>query len=262
VSVSHRYFAGRTSLSFLTDEALTFRLQEADDGYGVILTETSISDEAAASVAEILSPLIAESYSQQLGEDLMVKLVLSQDAPEVEVRSRQSLDAPRDLHVFTVDLVLAESAKERVERATSALGSLAPDDVRGCALLLDESLREQLDSGDLARALRPSGNFTDRYVRAAMRRMGELSSGGGVEFVDGSQLRPVSPLELEMALGNAAGAKGFLSLLRALVTQIENTEAARVESLRSLLAPQMTASRFLEILNSAREREQICLSSG
>ncbi|MDE0884519.1 MAG: hypothetical protein OSB70_03180 [Myxococcota bacterium] len=262
VGVSHRYFAGRTSLSFLTDEALTFRLQEADDGYGVILTETSISDEAAASVAEILSPFIAESYSQQLGEDLMVKLVLSQRAQDVEVRSRQSLDAPRDLHVFSVDLVLAESAKERVERATSGLGSLAPDDVRGCALLLDQSIREQLDSGDLARALRPSGSFTDRYVRAAMRRMGELSPGGGVEFVDGSQLHPVSSLELEMALGNAAGAKGFLSLLWAFANKIESTEEARVESLRSLLAPQMTASRFLEILNSAREREQSCLDSG
>ena len=262
VAVSHRYFAGRTSISFLTDEALPFRLQEAGDGYGVILTETAISDEAGGNVAEIRSPLIAESFSQQLGEDLMIKLVLGESAPDVEVRSRQSRDAPRDLHVFTVDFILGESAKERVQRATTGLAELEVNAVQGCALLLDESIREQLDLGDLARALRPSGSFTDRYVRAAMRRMAELSPGGVVTFVDGSQLRPDSPLELEMALGNAAGAKGFLSLRPAFGAKIETTEEARLESLRSLLAPEMSASKFGEVLSSAGARELSCRDSG
>ena len=103
--VSSRYFAGRTTISFLTAEALTFRLQEASDGYGIILTETAISEDARISVSEIESPLIENSYSQQLGEDLMVKLVLGENSPILEVRSKQSYDAPRDFHVFGVSLV-------------------------------------------------------------------------------------------------------------------------------------------------------------
>ena len=262
IGVSHRYFAGRTTVSFLTAEPLTFRLQEANDGYGVILAETAISDEAKAGVAEIFSPLIAESYSQQLGEDLMVKLVLPAAAPGVEVRSRQSHDAPRDLHVFSVDLVPADSARERVESATRALADLRPSDVTGCALVFDGSLREALDSGPLARALRPDGSFTDRYTRAAMRRLGELSPNGSVELVDGSRLRPGNPLELEMAMSNAADARGFLALLRAFSSVLESDEAVRAESLRSLLAPEMVSSRFVQILNSAQGRERACVGSG
>ena len=41
IAFTHTYFAGRGSLSFLTKEALTFRLQKSADGFGVVLTETA-----------------------------------------------------------------------------------------------------------------------------------------------------------------------------------------------------------------------------
>jgi len=127
--VSHRSFAGRTTISFLTSEALTFRLQEASDGYGVILTETAISETARIAVGEIVSPLITEGYTQQLGEDLMVKLVLRSESPEIEVRSKESYNAPRDLHIFTVDFVPADSGEERAKLAIKALGLITNSDV-------------------------------------------------------------------------------------------------------------------------------------
>lgn len=260
--VSHRYFAGRSMISFLTSEALTFRLQEADDGFGVILTETAISEEALHRIGEIGSPLISEAYSQQLGEDLVVKLVLQGGSSGVEARSSQSLDAPRDLHVFTVDFVAENSAASRVQRSLTALSLLSKFDVGRCALEFDQILRESLDPGSLARALRPGGHFTDRYVRAAMRRLGELSPNGSVEFVDGSRFKPSSSIELEMALGNAAGARGFLALLRSFVANLESTEENQREALRSLLAPELGSEEFAKSVSRARSQENVCLESG
>ena len=263
-AISHRYFAGRSSIGFLTREALTFRVQQADDGFAVILTETAMSDDARLSVEDLRSPLIDEAYSQQLGEDLMVKLVLSGRAAAdgTEIRSRQSYDAPRDLHVFSIDLLPGDAGAEAVSGALAALSRLGPDDVSGCALAFDDSLRRQLDRGELARALAPHGSFTDRYLRAAMRRLGEVSVDGVVDFVDGTRLRPGSPIELELSLGKAAEARGYLALLRRFAAEMEGDPSFRRESLRSLLAPEQAGERFASILERARIAEETCAGQG
>lgn len=260
--VSHRYFAGRSSIAFLTPEALTFRVQEADDGYAIILNETAMGAEARESVETIRSPLIAEGYGQQLGDDLMVRLVLSSpdERTSLDVRSRQSYDAPRDLHAFILDLVPAGSAPERVGAVLEALAALGPGDVTGCRLAFDETLRRQLDAGDLARALRPRGDFTDRYLRAAMRRLGEISVDGVVDFVDGPRLRTESPIELEMAIANAATAKGYLALLQALVSRLESDPEYRDVALKSLVAPERSTATFAEALQQAHAEEDRCAS--
>ena len=131
----------------------------------------------------------------------------------------------------------------------------------GCALTFDSVLRDELDPGFLARALRPNGSFTDPYLRAAMRRMGDLSVDNSVEFVDGTQLRPESPIELEMAMSNSAGARGFLVLLRSFVAGLEVERRERVESLRSLLAPELRLEEFTKFLSRAQAQEEECRAS-
>jgi hypothetical protein len=258
--VSHRYFAGRSSLTFLTRESLAFRLQEADDGFAVILTQTAMSDDARHRVESLQSPLIEEAYGQQLGEDLMVKIVLVEGARggATELRSRQGYDAPRDLHEFTIDMVPAASAAESVSRALDALAGIGQADVSGCALTFDDRLRAGLDAGELARALRPQGDFTDRYVRAAMRRLGEVSVDGVVDFTDGMQLRPETPIELEMAISNAANARGYLALLRTFVQRLEGDAGDPTEALRGLLAPELAADVFGAVLQDADAGEARC----
>lgn len=262
-AVSHRYFAGRSSITFLTQVALTFRIQESDDGLAVILNETAIAPDARDSVHAIRSPLIAEAYEQQLGEDLMVKLVLAEPAAKdaVEVRSHQRYDAPRDLYEFALDFVPANSATSSVGAALAALAALRAGDVSGCAVVFDDTLRDQLDRGALARALRPRGAFTDRYLRAAMRRLGEVSVDGVVDFTDGNQLRPESPIELEMAISNAATAKGYLALLRTFVERLEPDAEHRGRALKSLIAPELPGPRFDAALQRAAESERLCAGS-
>lgn len=257
--VGHRYFAGRASLTFLTKEPLQFRLQEADDGFTVILTETANTKSANAALEGARSPLVEEVYAQQLGEDLVVRVSLAESALDGKMvpRTRESYEAARDLHAFVIDLTPADGGAEAVGRALDALDGIGPDDVAGCALEFDGSLHQSLDLGALNRALTPKGSFTDPYLRAAMRRLGEVSPDGIVRFASGAQYRPAVPIELEAALSQAGEAMGFLALLRQFVINVEGPEYAD-ETLRSLIAPELEPEVFVGALREAREVEEGC----
>jgi hypothetical protein len=259
--LSHRYFAGRSTVGFLTGESLDFRVQEAADGFSVILTETAMAMEARAALDHMRSPLIGEVYAQQLGEDLLVKVSLTDAAVgATEVRSRQQYNAARDLHEFVLELVPNDGGSSAVQNALDALASITTTDVTGCALGFDGAMREQLDPGALNRALSPQGAFTDRYVRAAMRRLGEVTPGGVVAFAGGSKYSPAVPIELEVSLNQAAGAQGFLALLRTFVFDLEQQEY-QAETYRSLIAPELDSSTFEVVLEKANAAQEGCLAA-
>ncbi len=67
-------------------------------------------------------------------------------------------------------------------------------------------------------------------------------------------------IELEAALSQAADAAGYLALLRGFVAEFE-PEAFRRETLRSLVAPELDAERFEEIVAAAEKAERVCLAS-
>ena len=263
-SVDYRYFAGRATITFMTREALTFRVQGSDTGYSIILNQTAMGPEALRVVERIRGPRIAEAYQQQLGDDLMVGLVLREEAQadETDLRSRQSYDAPRDLHLFEIDLVETSASANSVKRALSALKQIQTSDVTGCAAVFDSVLRSELDPASLSRALRPRGAFSDRYLRAAMRRLGEVSVDHVVDFEDGTQLRVEGSLELEMAISNASAARGYLALLRSFVERNEVSPIARQQALRSLLAPDLRTDEFESRLTKAEAAEVACNNTG
>ena len=259
--LSHRYFAGRSTVGFLTGESLTFRVQEASDGFSVILTETAMAPEARSALDHMRSPLIEEVYGQQLGEDLLVKVSLTEAATgTTEVRSRQHYNAARDVHEFVLELVPNDGGRENVQSALNALAAIKRSDVTRCALKFDETMRKQLDPGALNRALAPQGAFTDRYVRAAMRRLGEVTPGGVVEFTDGSKYSPRVPIELEVSLNQASQAKGFLALLRTFVYDLEGKDY-RTETYRSLIAPELDSNSFDVVLGKANSAQASCARS-
>ncbi|MAJ59023.1 MAG: hypothetical protein CBC48_02975 [bacterium TMED88] len=262
-AVSHRYFAGRSSVRFVTSEALTFRVQEADDGYAIILNETAYTQAAQASMGLIESSLIAESYGQQLGQDLMVQFVLEQSAQDgpVELRSRQRYDGLRDLHELVIDFVPSSDSGASAERALRALDAIGPGDISGCAMIFDTALRSELEAGELARALRPQGEVTDRYHRAAMRKLSEISVDGVIDFTDGSRLRTADAIELEMAIANASMAEGYLVLLRSFVIGLESHASSQQAAFKSLVAPEISPQDFDAIWRRAHEAERVCLAA-
>ncbi len=261
-AIAHSYFVGRASLVFLTKEALTSRLQEADDGFSLILLETAQSPDAIASIEHVRSPLIEKMWAQQLGEDLQIRVFLTELARtrEVQLRSRESYDVARELYSFSLDLLPASGGGDAVRRTLAALDALEQRHVSGCSLRFDQTLREDLDPGSLARALVPNGRFADPYLRAAMRRLGEVSPGGVVQFGGGTEYRPAVPIELEAALMQASGAAGYLALLRQLVKELESEEYQR-ETLRGLIAPELDAGRFETLVDAAEARERDCLAA-
>jgi hypothetical protein len=257
VAASHVYLAGRASLAFLAKESLTVRVQEGDEGFNVILAETALGDDVADTFQGIQSPLVRDIEWLQLGEDLLVQVRMPDGRNTgYEKRSRQMRDELRDLYVYSVDLVPADGGVEGVRRAREALARIRTQDVTGCARRFDDALRSQLDDGALARALAPRGAFTDPYLRAAMKRLAELSPNGRIQMLDGSTFTS-SPIELSAAMSQAARAGGYLALLRAFVREIEPQNGRRA-TLRGLVAPELSPAAFAEALAVAERREASC----
>lgn len=261
VAVSHTYFAGRASLAFLTKEPLTVRIQDRDQSFSVILAETAKGAELGDSLDGIRSPLIASVESLQLGEDLLVQVKTPPGQNGVQLRARQSREELRDLYVYSVDMIPSDGGVELVARARQILAGITAEDVGGCATAFDSSLRRSLDPAALSRALAPKGAFTDPYLRAAMKRLGEVSPGRRIAMIDGSAFNPANPIELAAAMSQAAEARGYLALLRTFVNGFEAGEHRR-ETLRSLLAPEIGSARFGEILEAAEAAEQSCARGG
>lgn len=257
VAASHVYFAGRASLAFLAKEALTVRVQERDEGFSVVLAETALAQDVDATFTGMQSPLVEDVEWLQLGEDLLVQVEMPKgQRPLYDLRSRQMRDELRDLYVYSVDLVPADGGVDAVRRAREALARIRPEQVTGCARAFDDALRERLDAVALARALAPRGTFTDPYLRAAMKRLAEVSPGGRVQMLDGSTFTS-SPIELSAAMSQAAQARGYLALLRAFVREIE-VQNGRRDTLRGLIAPEVSPSAFAEALETAERREASC----
>lgn len=259
LAFTHTSFAGRGSLTFLTKEALTFRLQKSKDGFDVVLSETAGDPAAEESLRETRSSLIAGLQAQQLGEDLMVRVRLTDlgSSDAVETRSRQGFDPVRGVHAFTLDLTPRGGDDASRVAAIEALGRITPADVTGCALELDAALRDELEPAALARALTPNGSHTDPYLRAAMKRLGEVSPGGVIHMRDGSEFRSSVPIELMAAATQPNEAIGYLSLLRRFVAEMEEPPY-RDSTLRGLIAPELAPARFDEALQRAAERERRC----
>ena len=118
------------------------------------------------------------------------------------------------------------------------------------------SLRAQLDRADLARALAVK-SFTQPYLRAAMKRLGEISPGGTVVLTDGTTYRTAIPIELEAAQSQASDVRGFLAMLDSFVAELE-PEPYRRETLRGLIAPEVTPASFAVVLSEAEVAQQRC----
>jgi len=260
VAATQVYLAGRASVAFLTKEALTVRVQDRSDGFDVILAETAKGKDV--DLAGMESPLVRHVEALQLGEDLMVRVRTNPGAKRgYELRSRQTRDELRDLYVYSVEMVPPDGGVAAVQRARAALAGIGPEDVSGCALAWDSALREALDPAALGRALAPRGAFTDPYLRAAMKRLGEVSPGHQIRMLDGSRFHGSSAIELAAAMSQAGDAKGYLAVLRAFARKLE-APRYQLETLRGLVAPEMENAVFLEAIGSADAAEARCRVGG
>lgn len=259
MAVTHLYFADRASIGFLTKEAVTFRMQRGSDDYTLVLLETGSQPEALESLGEVRDSLVASLRPQQVGQDLIVRIALTERArrAEVDLRQRQSYDPVRRLHHFALELVPKGESGAAVQRAREALARIRAGHVSGCALRYENALRERLEPAALARALAPSSAFTAPYLRAAMRRLGEVSPGGVVVLTDGTRYRTDAPLELSAASSQAAEVQGYLALLRRFVAELE-PEPYRTATLRGLIAPELGPKRFAAVLAAAEAAERQC----
>jgi hypothetical protein len=258
-AVASSYFAGRGSLSLFTTQLPEVRFQNREGGFTVVLDETADTPELANALGSVRNPYIASVSTKQLGEDLLVRVDTTPlaQSEKVELRSRQGEDTARGLHEFSVDLVRPQGAENTVARAQGALARLERRDVVGCPAVFDDALRRSLDREALARALVTHGGFTEPYLRATMKRLGEISPDGAVTLQDGTRLNPATPLELAAAMNQASEVKGYLALLRAFSRELDGPERAH-ETLRGLIAPELDPAVFASAVSGAEAQEKSC----
>jgi len=259
--INHFYLAGRGTLTFLTEESLNFRNQKAESGFSVVLTETACSDGAKDGISSMRSPLIDSLRKQQLGQDLVVQIALSEMARDYEVRSRQNYDPIRRLHSFTLDLVPPNGGADEIKRSRDTLASIRSSDVMGCAEFFDRVIQEELDPEKLARALTPKDRFMDRYVRATIKRLGEVSPDQQVRLVDGSAYDVRVPIELSAATTQASQVVGYMAMLRSFIFNLEAPDYRR-PTLKGLIAPEVSSVRFDAVMDRAEASEHKCTAGG
>jgi hypothetical protein len=149
------------------------------------------------------------------------------------------------------------AAAARVARTREALARIGAERVFGCGLAFDTALRNALERDALSRALAPSSRTLGPTLRAAMRRLGEISDEGTLQLDDGQSLDSRRPLEIEFALSRAAEVRGYLSLLRELSEELEDVEW-QATALQGLIAPAQHADAFRAALAAAERDEARC----
>jgi hypothetical protein len=255
--VGYRYLAERGALTLLTRAELDVRVGETTAGFYLVLPDTALGEAAGEVLDSLRSPQIERATAIQLGRDLLVQLRLVEDGGDAlpALRIFTGFETARELHRTVLELSRPETRSAR--RALDGLARIRPEAVSGCALRFDEALREDLEPTHLARALIPSTDFVGPILRAAVRRLAELSAEGQLRLVDGTLLRPDLPLEFEAALGQAHRVEGLLALLRALATQTGGAEA-RWQVLRGLVAPELDQASFEDRATEAERAERSC----
>jgi hypothetical protein len=244
VFLGHTHLANRTTLTLRTLKEPEFRVSKSrgQAGFTLALAKTAkkLSGEPSLTGGRVTGVEVA-----QVGEDVLV--AVATDAPDVEARSKQSYDPIRKEFVFSLDLVAPGARLPGPDEIRRELEIVAQAHGDRCALAIEATLRARLEPEVVARAHRPSGGVADLYQRQAMLQVGRADH-GTVQTVGGETLRTGNPLELEMALQSAGSVKGYLATLAAWAQNQPDPET----TMRSLVAPELTAEEFAPIWSEAR----------
>jgi len=250
VFVGQTSFAGRTSITLRTTEQPEARLTKSArmNGFTIALSKTAMKLDGKVSGS---GTRLKSIDATQVGEDAVVRV--ETDAPDVEVRSKQTFDPVSSNYVSVFDLVRPGTVAPSDAEIRAAVESIPYAPNAECDARFAAVLRARLGDSMIADAFRPSGEIADLYRREAMLRLGRFKQ-GTVRTEAGETLHTGSPLELALAMQSAGTVDGYLSLLGALA----RTESSPVESLRTLVAPQMSAAEFAPVFEAAEAARSGC----
>jgi hypothetical protein len=250
VSVAQTSFGGRTTITLRTTEQPELRLSKAArfPGFTISLSKTALKIEGKVTGT---GARLRSLDATQVGEDAIVRV--ETDAPDVEVRSKQSFDPVSSQYVSVFDLVQPGTIAPTDGEVRARLDGVAYTPDTACDARYAAVLREKLGDAVIADAFRPAGGIADLYRREAMLRLGRFRE-GSVRTEAGETLRTGNPLELALALQSAGTVDGYLALLGALA----RSEAHPADALRSLVAPQMSAADFAPVYEAAEATRASC----
>jgi len=244
VALARTHLDQRSTLTLRTTEEPDLRISRREGARVFTLAFAKTSDALDERPTGAVGALHGVEVAQ-VGEDLMIQVELAD--PALLVRSRSSYDSAREEHVLSL-FVAPEGSRplsaQTIERELAELPFSLDD---RCALAMESGLRERLSGELLARSFRPGGGVAEVYQREALLRLGRLDR-GRVSDMSGETYRTGSPIGLALAQQSGGQVRGYLGLL----ARFAETRPEPATFLRSLIAPELSATEFAPIWSDAR----------
>ena len=262
LGVAHGSLGGRSVLELRSAEIPTVRVAEDDAGWTVVLVRTGLAEGYGEQIAGLRDPLL-DIEARQLGDDLVLRIVAvpvsKQTAASgrgLELRHRSLADPARGESRTRLE-VDGPEAPERAMRLLAAVEGMTSQALGACEGPYDRALRDALTDRELAGRLGRDDHPYRATLRAALRRLAEVSPDAVLHTVHGEQIAPASPLEFELAWSRSAEIEGYLGWLGVLAERLDPDDRGAL-ALRSLIAPDWSAARFHALLASAQSARESC----
>ncbi len=253
-AVLHGSLAGRSVLELRSDEPPTLRVSEDAGGYTVVLVRTGLESALSEQLSTLDDPQL-EVDARQLGNDLVLRLGFGTAGP-LELRHRSTVDPVRGGARTRIELE-GEAAAGRSERLLAAVASMEAPSGDVCQGAWEQALRVELSDRELSGLLGRDDHPYRATLRAALRRLAELSPDRTLHTTGGTALVSGSPLEFELAWSRSAEIDGYLRWLHDVAQRIE-PEDEGTRAFRSMVAPGWEVGRFDRLLASARTGLEQC----
>ncbi len=251
--IGHGHLAGRSVVELVTSEEPNVRMSADEGGFTIVFLRTGLADPIAAHLAAYGDPLFRMN-GRQLGEDFVLRLS-TPGAEGLDLRHEILRDPARA--EFRTRLEVSSGATDvRIERLRSALRKMTETTRGSCARAFESILRSELDERALLQSLGRDDHAERAALRAALRRMTEVTKERTLQLLSGTRLRAASPLEFELAWTRRTEVQGYLDWLHDFAALVEPDDAGS-RAFRGLVAPTWRPSAFDELLHTAlRERDR------
>ncbi|HEY8122824.1 MAG TPA: hypothetical protein VII78_15990 [Myxococcota bacterium] len=254
-AISLLELADRSRLTLRSDRPLGARLTPTEQGWRLVLADAAFDARIEAAVAGLRGNAIEGAALKPVASDVMLELTIREDGREL--RLAQESEPVRGVGRLSLEWLPADGGAGALARVHRALARLGARSLDACAESFERTLCDALGSQALARALAPSGAFSDAYVVLALERLAALSPRGEIALRDGSRLRIDGSAARALAVARAPEVRGLLVALRELSAALAPAGASEA-ALQAWIAPESARDEFVAAYARAVQAEASC----
>jgi hypothetical protein len=256
LAVSLLELGGRARLVLTSDRALDARLAETQRGVRLVLANVAVEGAVAGRLAALRGATIARAKARAVGPDWVVELTQPPGENRTPRLTRRDASL-REASQLALEWLPADRGSAALAAAERALAGAAGDALAPCAAAFERALATSLGDETVARALAPSGAFTDAYVALALGYLAAASPDGALALRDGTRIALDGDAARALAHTRAADVRGALASVRAIAAALAPPGESE-RALHAWLAPEWSPEGFAAALGGATQAEAAC----